>query len=171
MHVMHIHTYIHEYIYKHTLTCTHTYTHNTHIHTHIHNTYTYIYMRIETVRDGRESVQTSRWYLYTGSLDTTVRRWDVQTGTCIQVFDLEYGDVVPRFKAGIVQVCMYVLHGHVCMCACVRDLCVTDMCMSDFIHVHTHTYIHTLIHTHTYTHIHAYMHTYVRTYIHTYRSL
>jgi WD40 repeat protein len=47
--------------------------------------------------------QAMKWFLYTGSYDGTVRRWDVATGECINVFNLEYGVEVPRFRAGIVQ--------------------------------------------------------------------
>lgn len=54
-------------------------------------------------KENDEMVEVSKWYLYTGSFDTTVRRWDIASGDCVGEFGLEYGDMVPRFKAGIVQ--------------------------------------------------------------------
>ncbi|KAJ1490769.1 WD40-repeat-containing domain protein [Baffinella frigidus] len=57
-------------------------------------------MADEVTESGDQAV---KWFLYTGSYDGTVRRWDVATGDCMQVFNLEYGVEIPRFRAGIVQ--------------------------------------------------------------------
>lgn len=50
-----------------------------------------------------DMVENIKWYLYTGSYDGTVRRWDIATGECVKEYELEYGEEVPRFRAGCVQ--------------------------------------------------------------------
>jgi WD40 repeat protein len=47
-------------------------------------------------------IESTKWFLYTGSYDGTVKRWDVSTGECVQTYELEYGIENPRLRAGIV---------------------------------------------------------------------
>ena len=47
-------------------------------------------------------IESTKWFLYTGSYDGTVKRWDVATGECTNTYELEYGDENPRFRAGII---------------------------------------------------------------------
>ena len=47
-------------------------------------------------------VESTLWFLYTGSYDGTVKRWDVSTGECVKTYELEYGDENPRFRAGVI---------------------------------------------------------------------
>ena len=47
-------------------------------------------------------IESTKWYLYTGSYDGTVKRWDISTGECVRTYELEYGDENPRLRAGIV---------------------------------------------------------------------
>ena len=47
-------------------------------------------------------VASTKWYLYTGSYDGTVKRWDIATGDCVRTYLLEYGDDNPRMTAGII---------------------------------------------------------------------
>ena len=48
-------------------------------------------------------VEAHKWFLYTGSYDGTVKRWDVSTGECVRTYTLEYGDDNPRYTAGVVM--------------------------------------------------------------------
>eukprot|EP00286_Rhodomonas_abbreviata_P001889 CAMPEP_0181291288 /NCGR_PEP_ID=MMETSP1101-20121128/1885_1 /TAXON_ID=46948 /ORGANISM="Rhodomonas abbreviata, Strain Caron Lab Isolate" /LENGTH=602 /DNA_ID=CAMNT_0023395665 /DNA_START=53 /DNA_END=1861 /DNA_ORIENTATION=+ len=57
----------------------------------------------EKDEDAEDVIENVKWYLYTGSYDGTVRRWDIATGECVMVYELEYGSEVPRFRAGCVQ--------------------------------------------------------------------
>jgi WD40 repeat protein len=47
-------------------------------------------------------IESTKWFLYTGSYDGTVKRWDVSTGECVMTYELEYGSDNPRLRAGIV---------------------------------------------------------------------
>lgn len=61
-------------------------------------------IHLERTTDGVYEFDAFKYYLYTGSYDRTVRRWNVGTGLCVAEYKLEYGNEVPRFAAGIVQV-------------------------------------------------------------------